>query len=290
MPPTIEPDEQTVQRYRAVESLSERLTTPCGHGHMVWRRWGSGPRTIVLQHGGHGTWSHWFRNIPALAERYTVLAADLPGCGESDNPPEPYDGHSLADIVVAGLDRLVDSSSPPMHLVGFSFGGVLGGPVAARLGQKLASLTLVGSAGLGLPRPERHGMKSWRRLTDNTEILSAHRQNLGVLMFANPSTIDDMSLYLQNRNTRACRLRSTNVSRTSILRDSLMDISAGLNGIWGERDIVVEGYLKNAEKLLRGMHPELAFEAIPDAGHWVAYEAADHFNATLLKMLSARET
>ena len=289
MTQTNEPDEQTVAQYRAVEALSERLTTPCGDGHMVWRRWGDGPRTVVLQHGGHGTWSHWFRNIPVLAERYTVLAADLPGCGESDNPPEPYDGHSLADIVVAGLDRLVDASSPPMHLVGFSFGGVLGGPVAARLGGRLASLTLVGSAGLGLPRPERTGMKSWRRLTDEAEILAAHRQNLSVLMFNNPETIDAMSLYLQNRNTRACRLRSTDVSRTSILRDSLVNISAGLNGIWGERDIVVDGYLEKAETLLRGLHPELAFAVIPDAGHWVAYEAADRFNAILLKMLTARE-
>ena len=89
-----------------LDAKAERLLTPCGDGHMVWRRWGSGPRCVVLFHGGHGAWSHWIRNIPALAERYTVIAADAPGCGDSSSPPEPYDGDSLADIMAS------ESASP----------------------------------------------------------------------------------------------------------------------------------------------------------------------------------
>src|SRR3546814_6277896 len=48
----------------------------CGDGQMVWRLWGEGP-PLVLLHGGSGSWTHWFRNIPALARRYRVIAADL---------------------------------------------------------------------------------------------------------------------------------------------------------------------------------------------------------------------
>jgi 2-hydroxy-6-oxonona-2,4-dienedioate hydrolase len=40
---------------------------------------------------------------------------------------------------------------------------------------------------------------------------------------------------------------------------------------------------------LKGSHPELAFEVVPDAGHWVPYEAADRFNPILLDMLNRRE-
>lgn len=275
--------------FNAVESKSERLLTPCGDGHMVWRRWGSGARTVVLQHGGHGAWSHWFRNVEPLAERYSVLVPDLPGCGESDDPPEPYDGHSLADIVVAGLNQLIPAGSPPFHIVGFSFGGVLGGPVGARVNDRLASLTMVGSAGLGLPRTERPPMTSWRRLTDEDDILAAHRHNLGALMFGDPASIDPMSLFIQNRNTRVCRLRSPQVSRTSILRDSLAAITAPLNGIWGERDVVVRDQLDQVKAILRELHPEVILETLPGAGHWAAYEAADQFNPLLLDILARRE-
>src|SRR3546814_1155899 len=57
-------------------SQAEVRTTPCGDGQMVWRLWGEGP-PLVLLHGGSGSWTHWFRNIPALARRYRVIAADL---------------------------------------------------------------------------------------------------------------------------------------------------------------------------------------------------------------------
>ncbi|MBO6784301.1 MAG: alpha/beta fold hydrolase, partial [Alphaproteobacteria bacterium] len=77
---------------------------------MVWRAWGeTGPDTptVVLLHGGSGSWMHWVRTIPALEDDYRLLVADLPGCGSSASPPEPYDAAVLADIVSEGLSRLV---------------------------------------------------------------------------------------------------------------------------------------------------------------------------------------
>lgn len=273
-----------------LDRKAERLTTPCGDGRMVWRRWGTGARYVVLLHGGHGAWSHWIRNIPQLAERYTVLAADAPGCGDSASPPMPFDGDSLADIVVAGLNEIVPAGALPYHLVGFSFGGVLSGPVAFRLGKRLASHTLVGAGGLGLvPRVPRENFKGWRKLTDPAEIMAAHRHNLGVMMIHDPARIDDLALYLQNRNTRNSRLDSPSVGRTGILRRVLPQIVAPLNGIWGEFDVAANGQMDACREILLDGHPELDFRCIPGAGHWVQFEAADRFNAALLDMLAARE-
>ncbi len=274
----------------SLDRQAERLETPCGEGSMVWRRWGTGARRVVLLHGGHGAWSHWIRNIPVLAQRYTVLAADAPGCGESASPPMPFDGDSLADIVVAGLNEIIPADALPYHLVGFSFGGVLSGPVAYRLGQRLASQTLVGAGGLGLvPRIPRENFKSWRKLTDPAEIMAAHRFNLGVLMISDPTRIDDLAAYIQNRNTRNSRLDSPSVGRTGILRRVLPQTKVPLNGIWGEFDVVVKGQMEACREILLDGHPELDFRYIPDAGHWVQYEAAGRFNAMLLDMLAARE-
>lgn len=73
---------------------------------MVWHRWGSGP-TVVLFHGGFGSWTHWIRNVEVLARHYTVLAADLPGLGDSALAPEPYDGWTIARICADGLEQLI---------------------------------------------------------------------------------------------------------------------------------------------------------------------------------------
>src|SRR5437016_13479092 len=107
---------------------------------MVWRRWGEGP-PLVLLHGGYGSWMHWVRNVLPLSRRFTVIAPDLPGLGESATPPEPWSAQGLAAIVLDGLDIVLPRGAPPPHLAGFSFGGVIGGTVAAQLGGRLRGLT-----------------------------------------------------------------------------------------------------------------------------------------------------
>jgi len=65
--------------------------------------------TVVLLHGTPAS-SHMYRNlIPALADRYHVIAPDYPGFGHSERPPVgefDYTFDSLADHVDALLDHL----------------------------------------------------------------------------------------------------------------------------------------------------------------------------------------
>jgi pimeloyl-ACP methyl ester carboxylesterase len=48
-------------------------------------RGGHGP-TLLLIHGYPESWYEWKPILPALAQHYTVIAADLPGAGNSDAP------------------------------------------------------------------------------------------------------------------------------------------------------------------------------------------------------------
>src|SRR5260370_28393197 len=142
--------EATVAWVDGIAAEAERIETPCGDGSMVWRIWGSGPPLILL-HGGYGSWMHWVRNVLPLSRRFTVIALDLPGLGESATPPEPWTAEGLAAIVVAGLDIVLPKDVAP-HLAGLSFGGAVGGTVAAQLGDRLRGVTVGGSHGLG-PTP-----------------------------------------------------------------------------------------------------------------------------------------
>ena len=72
-----------------IESLGARVVTEVACGDMVWRAWGDGP-PLVLLHGASGSWTHWIRNVLPLAAHRRVLAADMPGYGDSDAPAEPW--------------------------------------------------------------------------------------------------------------------------------------------------------------------------------------------------------
>ena len=91
------------------------------------RRFG---RTLVLLHGIGMSRRVWDPVLPALAERFDVIAVDLPGFGDSPLPPDGRcDPAGLAASVAGLLDEL-DIPSP--HLAGNSLGGWVALELAAR--------------------------------------------------------------------------------------------------------------------------------------------------------------
>ncbi|MGO8917899.1 MAG: alpha/beta fold hydrolase [Stellaceae bacterium] len=259
--------------------------SPCGEGCMAWREWGAGP-PLVLLHGGYGSWTHWLRNIDALARHYRVIAADLPGLGNSATPPAPVTPQGLAAIVARGLDEVLPGRER-FHLVGFSFGAMLGSLVAAARGAQLRSMTLVGSASMGLRRAPMQPMQPPRRHMSRDEVMALQRANLGILMFADPARIDDLAVHLQCENVARARVKSRGFAHIDLLGPVLPRIAAPLGGIWGERDITAYPWVEDRRDLLRRIQPEAFFAVVPGAGHWVMYEAADAFNRVLLDRLAA---
>ena len=276
--------DETVAIVAGVAAEAQRIETPCGDGGMVWRIWGGGP-PLVLLHGGYGSWTHWIRNVVVLARQFTVIAPDLPGLGESATPPEPHTAESLAAILVEGLEIVLPKGAAP-HIAGFSFGGVLGGHVAAQLGDRLRALTIVGSNGLGLVRQPTALERAPAGATAE-EALAVHRHNLGVLMIADPAKIDELAVYIQSQNAPRGRVRSRRFSRTDTLARALPLVKARLDGIWGERDATARSHLEERARVLRSFQPAARFEVIPGAGHWVQYEAADRFNAVLAEIAAS---
>jgi pimeloyl-ACP methyl ester carboxylesterase len=54
---------------------------------------------VVFLHGWPQSWYEWRKIIPPLAERFTVIAPDLRGLGESERPMTGYDKRTLASDV-----------------------------------------------------------------------------------------------------------------------------------------------------------------------------------------------
>jgi pimeloyl-ACP methyl ester carboxylesterase len=267
----------------ALNRTARKARTPCGDGAMVWRVWGSG-EPLVLFHGGSGSWTHWIRNIPVLSRHYELWVPDIPGLGDSAMPPKPWIPASIAEVVVAGLDRLFPGHKP-LRMAGFSFGGHIAGLVAARLKDRIGELTLIGVAALGLRADPREPF--WKERTGMTadEVAAVYRQNLAVLMFADAARIDTLAIHLQAENIKRARFRSRPFAATDALAVALADVTAPLRTVWGTRDIIARPSLDTRLEILRRHHPELQVRLIEGAGHWVMYEAADRFNEAFLDLL-----
>lgn len=63
-------------------------------------------KPILLWHGFLETWYCWRKIMPTLAEKYTVIAPDMRGYGDSDKPAEGYDGRTLAEDFKALMQHL----------------------------------------------------------------------------------------------------------------------------------------------------------------------------------------
>jgi pimeloyl-ACP methyl ester carboxylesterase len=93
---------------------------------IAFERTGSGP-PLVLVHGITENHHSWDPLVPALAERFDVVAVDLRGHGDSAKVP-PFDVGTLTEDVAA-LTAHLGLQRP--HLVGHSLGGVVVSALAA---------------------------------------------------------------------------------------------------------------------------------------------------------------
>ena len=263
------------------EHAARRQETPCGDGAMVWRIWGDGP-VVLLLHGGAGSWRHWIRNLDLLSRDHTVIAPDLPGLGDSARAPDPIDAASIGGIVTAGLNQVAGPDAP-LHIAGFSFGGVIAGVTAANAGARVRSLTLIGTGGLGPPNRSVELVRV--RDTTGNERLAAHRENLLRMMLSNPESADALALEIQEQNTKRARLNSGFMWMSRVLHEALPRVQGHVHGFWGEHEMTDRAMLDTRIGLLRQARPDVTVEIVPGAGHWMFYEAADHFNAAFSQTL-----
>lgn len=278
------PRDEPHAELRAVAARARRAVTPCGSGRLVWRAWGDGP-PLVLLHGGSGSWRHWLRNIPVFAQGRMVICPDLPGLGDSDMPPEPAAPETIAPILREGLSRLLPDGQG-YDLVGFSFGALCAGHLAAADPDRCRSLTIVGAGALGFARSPTQLVKV--RHLEGIAREEANRHNLAALMFADPSRIDETALAIQDLHTRRARFKSRGWAETDSLKQAILRSRAPLGAIYGELDAIARPHVGLRIELVRTLRADARTAVIPGAGHWVAYEAPEAFNAALSRIL-ARE-
>jgi pimeloyl-ACP methyl ester carboxylesterase len=106
---------------------------------------GEGP-VLVLVHGIASTSGAWREVLPWLAQRFTVLAPDLLGHGESAKPRGDY---SLGAYASGIRDLMIALGHERATFVGHSLGGGVAMQLAYQFPDRCERLVLVSSGGLG---------------------------------------------------------------------------------------------------------------------------------------------
>jgi pimeloyl-ACP methyl ester carboxylesterase len=116
------------------------------HGHRVtYRTAGRGP-VLLLLHGIANSSQTWARVAAPLSERFTLIAPDLLGHGESATPRGDY---SLGAHASGARDVLTALGHERVTVIGHSLGGGIAMQFAYQFPERCERLVLVSSGGLG---------------------------------------------------------------------------------------------------------------------------------------------
>lgn len=264
------------------------------HGHAVtYRTAGDGP-VLLLLHGVTNSSETWEPVAQALAERFTIVAPDLLGHGQSATPRGDY---SLGAHASGVRDLLSALGHGRVTVVGHSLGGGIAMQFAYQFPERCERLVLVSSGGLGqevhlllraatipgadwvLPLLTSRGVRGV-----GSGIASVLRRgrlapkgDLGVLAkgFSSLQTADARRAFLHT--VRAV----IDTSGQRVSANDRLHLAAVLPTVivWGERDSIIP--VEHGRAAHAAM-PGSRLEIFQDAGHMPHHHDPERFAAVLI--------
>ncbi len=252
---------------------------------IAYQRAGRG-EPLVLIHGGMEDSRSWRPQIEALADEFTVLAWDAPGCGRSSDVPESWRLPDYADALASWLDGVGIVSA---HLLGLSWGSSIAIETCRRHPSLPASLILAsayaGWAGSLSPEETAARLESVLAAAD----LPPEQAIEGWLgIFSSPVSSDVLeelkTVWADNSG-----LKKPGGYRASVRSMAEADLRAALPGI-GVPTLLLYGELDRRSPLqvaeaLQGQIPSSRLAVIKGVGHLANVEAPDEFNTQVRRFV-----
>lgn len=256
--------------------------------HFVTR--GKGP-LLVLLHGFPDYWYTWRKQIPALAERFQVVAIDLRGYNESDKPAgvENYAMPKLVGDVKAVVEHFGKKQAV---IVGHDWGGAIAWTFAMQhpeITERLIILNVPHPAALArelAKNPNQRAASAYARqfqMPDAAAGLSAEKLTFWItdpearpkyLEAFNKSSFDSMLNYYKANYPREPYKQPEsvpNVKCSVLMIHGLKDralLPGGLNDTW------------------QWLEKDLTLITVPDAGHFVQQDAAAFVTREMTRWLA----
>jgi pimeloyl-ACP methyl ester carboxylesterase len=265
-----------------------------------WVSAGDGP-PVYLLHGFPETWYAWRKQIPVLAEQYTVIAPDLRGYGDTEKPASGYDKRTMANDLAAlmdhlghkraaivghdrgarvgtrfakdhrdRIDRFVAMDNVPTRILAENSGGRVGqiGWFVAFLGVPDLPETLIAG------REEAWLTHFYRSWSYNPDMLSAEEIDVYVRAYRRPGAI----------RGSAMDYRAFGEDLKQDVADAAQLITCPVLVLWGQ-DFELNSRVFNLLDVWRGMAEDVRGVGIPQCGHLCQEEKPEIVNEELRRFL-----
>lgn len=280
-------------------NTSRSLQTKNGKVH--YHEAGQGFPVIMVHGSGPGAtgWTNFGANLAVLAEKYRVIALDLPGWGASFalDPKGP----ALITVAIEAIIALMDSLNiEKAALVGNSLGGSIVLEFAARRPDRISHLITMGSGGGGFPLVYTPGgMTEGIRIVRETYLdpTPANFRRMVSIFCYDSSFVTDELCEIRSRRSLAHPEHLANFMEitargfTGLSDRAPGEVSAKLATFQApslfthgrdDRVVAMEGTLN-----LVSWVPNSQAHIFNHCGHWVQIEHAAAFNALLTGFLES---
>jgi pimeloyl-ACP methyl ester carboxylesterase len=259
---------------------------------------------VVLLHGIPQTSHEWRYIIPHLTPRYSVIAPDLRGLGDSSRPPGGYDKKTVANDIWRLLHEHLRIEK--FFLVGHDWGGPVAFSLAAQHRQAVRRLVILDVAIPGDGGDFSQGGRRWHHAFFRTlylpEALCYEREGLIIgWLFENygyrPNAIseEDKREYFRTYTKfgafkamleyyRALPVDAAD-NQAFLARDGKLRmpvLALGGEKAFGRGMECLQSLQRVAENARGGL--------VPKSGHWVAEEAPDFIAEQLLSFFGEEKT
>ncbi len=249
---------------------------------------GSGDPVILIHGSGPGVtaFANWRLTMPALSQRFRVIAPDMVGFGFTARPENyQYNMDHWVTHIVGLMDALSIASA---HFVGNSFGGALALALAIRHPERVKKLVLMGS--VGVPFPITEGLDAVWGYTPSLENM---RHLLDIFAFDRTLVNDELAQLRYEASIRPGFQESFSAMFPAPRQqwvDGMTSPQAAIQAlphdtmiIHGREDRVIP--LANAYQLLEWI-PKSQLHVFGQCGHWTQIEHANRFNTLLTQFFS----
>jgi pimeloyl-ACP methyl ester carboxylesterase len=240
-------------------------------------RGGAGSPLLFL-HGASG--ASWLPFLQKLSKNFDVIAPEHPGFGESDTPDWLDTIHDLAYFY---LDFIEQQKLDGVHLVASSLGGWIAAELAVRSTQRLASLTLAGSAGLHVAGVEQ--MDTFLSTDEQRLRNFFYDQDKAKEMIARVLAPEQEDIALKNR-TIVAKLVWQPRDHDPHLAKWLHRIDVPTLLLWGDHDRL---FPVEHGRAFQQLIPGAKLVVIPECGHVPHIEKPAHCITEIKAFIGARK-
>ena len=237
---------------------------------------------LLLLHGLGSRSEDWQLQLPAFAERYRVVTADMRGHGRTSKPPGPYSVPMMAADVLGLLDALgIDAA----HVAGLSMGGMIAFQMAVDRPERVRSLVVVHRRPALVARTFNERLRVWQRLALARLFKPARTaQFLGPRLFPKPEQEQlrqQFTAQWAENDPQAYLAAMRALVGWSVL-DRVGAIRCPTLIISGDRDYTPVAAKEGYTALIPGAR----LVVIDDSGHATPIDQAEKFNACVLEFLA----